>query len=240
MGATAERPRHWWQAVYWRPLIVTTLVCGVMLCDRPEPETIPDPRRTVPDEVNTYAALLCLSAVALQRPPFDQPGRSRRPYPDPQPDRAPQVAEWLHGQAAVLAAIDAALPLPECLQPPATPRARALSTLDPGNVARLGQIARLKVQRGHQRRVDGDLARALTDYLDMVRLGARAARGGDYHGGRACEAAALRGLREALGPAPPGAHPEDADPTRFWPATGWSADDRRRWHEVIQVLLAWN
>lgn len=213
-------------------LLIAVFVLPPVFQRGAEEETIPDPRRVIPDDRNARAALVeAIDGVTASSSPAG--------YPDPSPLDNPLVLQFLADHNATLVKIDAALALPEFVW-----RKQAAEDLRSTRHPEWSQVrsaARLKVQRGHLRLARGDTAGGLRDYLDVIELGRRAARGGgslmEYLVGYAIEAIGERAVREALGPAPSGA---EGEPTRQWPRSGWSPEDRRLWAAARDRLLSWD
>ncbi len=217
------------------------------LLDRPEPETIPDPRREVAAEQNMVAAVL--AAMADLPDPLKDAAYRAGQVPRPELEAYPGEA------AAALAKLDAALELPDAAfaRHPIVPmgstdadaqEAMALSEVPMKAATRLRRAARLLVQRGEAKRRQGDLAGALGDWSKARQLGERATCAGgaiiEYMTAAAAEALALRAFTDGLGPVPDGASAGQQDPTVSWPRSGWSEADQQLWRAVLDGLQDWH
>ena len=158
-----RRPNTWERACL--VVFLVAIAAGLSALPKPDRETIPDPRRTMPDDQNAYAALI----DAMDG--FVKPPNEWTDYPHPYPSSRPEYLAFVEANGARLDRIDEALTQPE-LGPPDGPLA------GPIRYAPLRGMAVLKIQRGYRRLELGGTAGALRDFLDVYSVGRRLANSG--------------------------------------------------------------
>lgn len=214
-------------------LLVVVLGLPVVL-DRPQPETIPDLRRTVADERNAVPAIVAVMerAPAL---PLDQGPH----YPWP---RVACLNDHVRRHEALFAALDQAAKRPELVIPPDCERLGGLShPAVTGTLGKLNDCAKIRVQRAYSLAERTDWPGAFRELRQVLDLGRRVAAGtnmlNDYVAAVGIEAIAVQGYVFCLGQPPAGLDPEVHDPTKSWPRDGWPAATQALWAEELRALL---
>ncbi|MBI2299219.1 MAG: hypothetical protein HYU66_09820 [Armatimonadetes bacterium] len=234
-----KRKAPWWlrilKALGWLVLIGLLVVFGPgLLPHRADVETIPDPRRDVPDAQN---ALLGIQRALepLLGPPAP-PGAL--PTMSIAAERAAEAA--IRSDPTRLDAADRAAALPDARWPQADPL-----SADPAALAaamRLRSYVRLRGHRAQRRFDAGDAAGGIADGFGIAGLGRRLTDGGgtftSYAMATAFEAIGLQALRAGLGRSP-GLDPARHDPTVSWPRGGWSEAQKTAWRDALRRLDGW-